>query len=67
MIRLGYYTGKIYREDTNVEDIKECCLCLNFKEPVYDNEELIVQKSNELRKRCVGCRGCEESRGGLRQ
>ena len=67
MTRLGYFTGKLYDDSVDPESIKECCLCLNFKEPVVNDEELIVKKRVELRKRCEGCYACEESRKGERK
>lgn len=59
--RLGFYTGRLYDSSVDIESIKECCLVLNFKEPVRDDEELVVKKRAELRKNCLGCFGCEES------
>lgn len=60
--RLGFYTGRLYDSSVDIESIKECCLVLNFKEPVRDDEELVVKKRAELKKNCEGCFGCEESR-----
>lgn len=64
MTRIGFYTGKLYDGTVDPDTIKECCEVLNFKEPILDGEELVVKKRAELRKRCVGCYGCEESRKG---
>lgn len=60
--RLGFYTGHLYDSSVDVNTIKECCLVLNYKEPVYDDEELVVKKRLELRQRCLGCYDCEEAR-----
>lgn len=65
MVRLGYYTGKLYEEGTDVSTIRECCAVLNFKPPVYDDEELVVLKRTELKKRCVGCFECQEAKNDL--
>ena len=65
--RIGFYTGKLYDSATNVSDIKECCQILNYKEPVLDNEELVIRKRKELHERCIGCNACEEAkRGGVK-
>lgn len=64
MTRLGFYTGKLYDSSVDVDTIKECCLVLNFKEPVRDDEELVVKKRIELKKKCLGCYGCEEAQKG---
>ena len=60
--RIGYYTGKLYDSTVDSSTIKECCLILNFKEPVREDEELVIKKRAELKERCNGCFGCEESR-----
>lgn len=62
MSRIGFFTGKLYDSSFDISNIKECCMVLNFKEPVLDDEELVVKKRNELKQRCSGCNGCEESR-----
>ena len=62
MTRIGFFTGKLYDSSVDISDIKECCMVLNFKEPVLDNEELVVMKRVQLKQRCVGCNECEESR-----
>ena len=59
--RIGFYTGKLYDSSVDVSIIKECCQVLNYKEPILDDEELVVRKREELRQRCVGCNGCEEA------
>ena len=59
--RLGFYTGKLYDSSVDVSSIKECCLVLNYKEPVLDDEELVVKKRIELKQRCAGCTGCSEA------
>ena len=59
--RLGFYTGKLYDSSVDVSSIKECSLVLNYKEPVLDDEELVVKKRIELKQRCVGCNGCPEA------
>ena len=59
--RIGFYTGKLYNSSVDVSTIKECCQVLNYKEPVLDDEELVVRKRAELKLRCVGCNGCEEA------
>lgn len=63
--RIGFYTGKLYDSSVDVSTIKECCQVLNYKEPVLDNEELVVRKRIELKLRCVGCNGCEEAQKDL--
>lgn len=59
--RMGVYTGKLYDSSFVVSTIKECCQILNYKEPVLDNEEIVIRKRSELRQRCNGCYACEES------
>lgn len=49
MVRLGFYTGTLYDSKVNPVDIKECCLVLNFKEPVLEDEELVVRKSRRIK------------------
>lgn len=63
--RLGFYTGRLYDSSVDVNTIQECCLVLNYKEPVRDDEELVVKKRLELKANCIGCYGCEEARKGL--
>lgn len=62
MTRIGCFTGRLYDSSFNVSDIKECCVLLNYKEPVLDDEELVVLKRSQLKQRCIGCHECEESR-----
>lgn len=59
--RIGFYTGKLYDSSVDVSTIKECCQILNYKEPILNDEELVVRKRAELKLRCVGCNGCEEA------
>ncbi len=59
--RIGFYTGKLYDSSVDVSTIKECCQVLNYKEPVLDDEELVVRKRVELKQRCIGCNCCEEA------
>ena len=37
--RIGCYTGKLYDSSVDVSTIQECCQILNWKEPVFENEE----------------------------
>lgn len=62
--RIGFYTGKLYDSSVDVKTIKECCQVLNYKEPVLEDEELVVKKRAELKLRCVGCNACEEAKKG---
>lgn len=61
-IRLGFFTGKLYDSSVDTSTIKECCAVLNWKEPILDDEPLLIEKRRQLRMSCVGCFGCEESR-----
>lgn len=61
MTRLGYFTGKLYDSSVLADDIKECCLVLNYKEPILNDEELVVLKREQLKQRCIDCHSCEES------
>lgn len=63
--RMGFYTGKLYDSSVDTSTIKECCQILNFKEPVLDDEELVVKKRAELKQKCDGCYGCEEAQKDL--
>ncbi len=67
MTRIGFFTGKLYDETVNPASIRECCQILNFKEPILENEELVIQKRKVLKERCAGCFGCEESLKALHQ
>ncbi|WP_099467789.1 hypothetical protein [Konateibacter massiliensis] len=64
MKRMGFYTGKIYDDSVNPADIKECCQYINYKEPILDDEELIIRKRKLLHERCIECNSCEESKKG---
>lgn len=59
MVRLGCYTGKIYGDGTEMKDINECCVMLNSGA----DEEALAKMKDELHKRCIGCKDCEESKG----
>lgn len=61
MTRIGYFTGKLYDGAVDPSTIKECCMVLNYKEPIQDDEELVITKRRELRSRCAGCYQCEEA------
>lgn len=67
MVRLGFFTGKIYDSSVDPSTIEECCLTLNYKEPVDENEELVIRKRKELRERCRGCFGCPISMRSTQQ
>lgn len=59
--RIGCYTGKLYDGSVSNDYIKECYQVLNYKEPVLENEELVIKKQNELKLNCIGCCNCEEA------
>lgn len=59
--RIGCYTGKLYDGSVSNDSIKECYQVLNYKEPVLENEELVIKKRNELKLHCIGCYNCEEA------
>jgi len=59
--RIGFYTGKLYDSSVDINTIKECCEVLNYKEPVLEDEELVIRKRIELKQNCVGCNACEEA------
>lgn len=61
MARMGFFTGKLYDSSVDISTITECCEVLNFKEPVRDDEELVIKKRQELKKNCKGCFGCPTS------
>jgi hypothetical protein len=63
-IRLGFFTGKLYDGSVDTSTIKECCAVLNWKEPILEDEPLLIEKRKQLRMSCTGCFGCEESRKG---
>lgn len=65
MVRLGFFTGKIYDSSINPSTITECCIMLNYKEPVDENEELVIRKRKELKARCEGCYGCPEAQAAF--
>lgn len=61
-LRMGFYTGKIYDNSVDISTIKECCQILNDRE--FHNRNL-DKKRLELKLRCVGCNGCEESQKNM--
>jgi hypothetical protein len=61
MIRLGYFTGKIYDSSVHGSEIQECCDVLDPNEPVDDKSLFILKRRIELRKRCYGCFSCGEA------
>lgn len=63
--RIGYFTGKLYDSSVDTSTIKECCTFLNMKEPIYEDEELVVLKREALKQHCNGCYGCEEAQQAL--
>lgn len=60
--RLGFFTGKLYDSSVDPSTIEECCLMLNYKEPVFSDDPFVVKKRAELKSRCEECLGCPESR-----
>lgn len=62
MKRLGFYTGTLYNDSTNLGSIKECYMALNQEDPILKEEKLLLETKNKLKERCIGCFGCEESR-----
>ena len=68
--RIGFYTGKIYDESVDPENIKECCHVFNCDEstikPLLDNDELLTKLRSELNMRCIGCNGCEEAQKDIK-
>ena len=67
MTRIGFFTGKFYDDTVDPASIRECCQILNFKEPILEDEDLVLRKRKILKERCTGCFGCEESLKALRQ
>lgn len=59
-MRIGFYTGRLYLDSDNIEDIQECCL--TYPVGHFKSEEELMNKKQELHRRCLGCFGCEESR-----
>lgn len=43
-VRLGFFTGNLYDSTVDLLTIKECCILLNYKEPVFTNDPLIIKK-----------------------
>lgn len=66
MIRIGFFTGKLYDDTVDPASIKECCQILNYKEPNFEDEDLVLWKRKNLKERCTGCFGCEESQKARR-
>lgn len=60
-VRLGFYTGKLYGSDVDKSTIKECCLLLNYKEPIKEDGPYVETRRKEAKKYCEGCYGCPES------
>ena len=64
-IRMGFYTGKLYDNSFDPEDIHECCRVLNWKDPILNDEKLVVSKRLELKKLCEQCSYHEDCRQRL--
>lgn len=58
MRRLGFFSGKLYSTDTPIEDIKECCFIMQYKDPSERTTAFLEQKRKELKNKCTGCKGC---------
>lgn len=54
MNRIGVFTGKIYPEETKIEDISECA--------ILDSSSKSLEFYKELKKRCKHCRICPEAK-----
>lgn len=64
MIRVGFYTGKVYsQEDYDNRRIKECCIVAN---PCLKTEESIKKAKEDANYKklmnCFECRQCEEAK-----
>lgn len=57
---IGFYTGNIYNV-IEISKIKECCVALNSKNPVFSDKKLLDSRRKELKSRCEGCHNCDES------
>jgi hypothetical protein len=64
MVRIGFYTGRIYDSKYDPCQIRECCAMVDVKEPVRNDHWLIKAKRKELKERCRGCCGCVEALEG---
>lgn len=51
MIRVGFFTGKIYDETIDRKNIQECCRILDLPDEVTD------KLKKELKENCNGCIG----------
>ena len=59
MKRQGFFTGRIYDENYDVKNIKECCHMLSDEQCTDEKNE--ERHNNDLKNRCAGCNGCPES------
>lgn len=56
-MKIGYYTGKIYPDDKDPQDIPECT------SPIRDNQSVykIMKNWQKLHAKCEGCLECQEA------
>lgn len=59
MKRLGLFTGRIYEEGCDVNNIEECCVLVSDEQIV---DKIFVEKKRQ--EHCCGCHGCPSSRRG---
>lgn len=62
MYRLGIFTGKIYDEDTSLNDIYECCATFSVTENTGLDSKFVKDLYRRYHGACIGCYQCEESR-----
>ena len=59
MKRVGFFTGKIYDETTNPNNIKECCRVM-YDDNKLEDENYLSDLRKELKEKCKNCQGSEE-------
>lgn len=57
MKRLGHYTGKIYEDRFDIDNVKECCLVLSG----FETKEEIDKLRLKFKLYCLECGGCPEA------
>ena len=58
MKRQGFFTGRIYDENYDTKNIKECCRMIPDEECTDEKNK---ERHNDLKNNCVGCHGCPDS------
>ena len=61
MKRIGKFSGKIYDENFDFSNCKECCVCITDEQA--NDEDFCKSQHFEDLKHCIGCFGCPMAKG----